>query len=216
MKAKSIRSYLLTGLVVWLPILVTFGVLRFIVDLLDQTLALLPNAYQPRLLLGFNIPGFGVVLSLVLLISTGIIATNFLGARIVHWGEALLARIPLVRSVYNAAKQVIQAIFSTSSQAFRKVVMVEYPRAGMWSIGFITSSENLQMSGEEEGLITVFIPTTPIPTSGYIIMVAESQTKNLNMSVDEALKWIISLGVMSQPFNMIAQLENINNKKVEE
>ena len=133
MKNVAIRRYLLAGLVVWLPILATFGILRFIVDLLDQTISLLPLAYQPKQLFGVRIPGFGVLLSLVLLFFTGIIATNFFGQRVVLWSESVLDKIPLVRSIYNASKQVIQAIFATNSNAFRKVLLVEYPRKGMWS-----------------------------------------------------------------------------------
>ena len=122
MKGKLIRSYLLAGLVVWLPIIVTFVVLRFIIDLLDQSVALLPHAYQPEQLVGYHLPGLGVLLSLLLLVITGFVATNFLGQKLVRWSESILDRIPLVRSIYNATKQMIQAIFSTNSLAFRKVL----------------------------------------------------------------------------------------------
>ncbi len=197
MKGASIRSYLLTGLVVWLPILVTMGVLRFIIDLLDQTMALIPHAYQPQQLIGFNLPGLGVLLSLILLLITGIVATNLLGQRLVTWSEAILDRIPLVRSIYNTSKQVIHAVFATNSQAFRQVVMVEYPRKGIWSIAFQTGSahpEISQQTGVE--MITVFIPTTPNPTSGFLMMVPKSEAIEMTMSTEAALKFIISLGVM--------------------
>ena len=197
MKGKLIRSYLLAGLVVWLPILVTFVVLRFMIDLLDQTLALLPNAYQPEQLIGVHLPGFGVLLSLVLLLLTGVIATNLLGQRLVHWSEAILDKIPLVRSIYNATKQVIQAIFATNSQAFRKVLLVEYPRKGMWSVAFQTGvapSEAAIHTGVE--MVSIFIPTTPNPTAGFLMLVPKSETVELSMSVEAALKLIISLGVM--------------------
>lgn len=197
MKGKLIRSYLLAGLVVWLPILVTFVVLRFIIDLLDKTLALLPNAYQPEQLIGMHLPGFGVLLSLVLLLITGLIATNLLGQRLVRWSEAILDKIPLVRSIYNATKQVIQAIFATNSQAFRKVLLVEYPRKGMWSIAFQTGvapSDATDHTGVE--MVSIFIPTTPNPTAGFLMLVPKSDTVELSMSVEAALKFIISLGVM--------------------
>ncbi|AHE67395.1 DUF502 domain-containing protein [Legionella oakridgensis] len=204
MKSKSIRSYLLAGLVVWLPILVTFVILRFLVDLLDQTMALLPKAYQPEQLFGIHLPGLGVLLSLLLLLVTGIIATNILGQRLVSWSESILERIPLVRSIYNATKQVIQAIFATNSQAFRKVLLVEYPRKDMWSLAFQTGVTNAELNRHSKSeLISIFIPTTPNPTSGYLMMVPKSDVIELAMTIDEALKFIISLGVM-QPLSPAA------------
>ncbi|QRN03867.1 DUF502 domain-containing protein [Legionella sp. MW5194] len=197
MKSKSIRSYLFAGLVVWLPILVTFVVLRFMVDLLDSTIALLPSAYQPERLLGVDIPGFGVIFSLVLLILTGLVATNILGQRLFGWGEALLARIPLVRSIYNASKQVIQAIFATNSQAFRKVLLIEYPRKDSWSLAFMTGNPGPQLfANTTEEMVSVFVPTTPNPTSGFLMMVPKKDVIEVGMTIDEALKYIISLGVM--------------------
>ena len=201
MKSKSIRSYLFAGLVVWLPILATFVILRFIIDLLDQTMSLLPRAYQPDQLLGFHIPGLGVVISLALLVVTGLVATNILGQRLVGWSEAVLDKIPLVRSIYNASKQVIQAIFATNSDAFRKVLLVQYPREGLWSLAFqtgVTHAEIKQHTGEE--MISIFVPTTPNPTSGFLMMVPKSEAIELSMTIDEALKFIISLGVM-QPIS---------------
>lgn len=197
MSSKAFRSYILAGLVVWLPILITFVVLRFIIDILDKTVALLPKAYQPEQLLGIPLPGLGIVLSLILLIVTGMIATNFLGARLVRVGEIVLTKIPLVRTVYMAAKQVIQAIFSANGQSFRKVLLIEYPRKGLWSLAFLTSSNNpelLAKTGQE--MLSVFIPTTPNPTSGFLMMVPKAEVIELSMTVDEALKLIISLGVM--------------------
>ncbi len=206
MNSKSLRGYLLAGLVVWLPIVVTFVVVRFIVDILDNTIALLPNAYQPEKLLGVKIPGFGVILSLVLLILTGMLAKNFLGERLVAWGEAVLARIPLVRSIYNAAKQVINAVFATNSQAFRKVLLVEYPRKGSWSIAFQTGTASNEISNHTgEEMVSLFIPTTPNPTSGFLILVPKQETIELTMTIEEALKFIISLGVM--------QSQNVLTKK---
>ncbi len=197
MKGKAIRSYLLAGLVVWLPILVTFVILHFIVDLLDKTMALLPHAYQPEQLFGIHLPGLGVLLSLMLLLITGIVATNFLGQRLVSWSEAVLDKIPLVRSIYNATKQMIQAIFATNSHAFRKVLLIEYPRKGLWSIAFQTGIADVQIS-EHTGteMLSVFIPTTPNPTSGFLILVPKMDAIELSMTIDEALKLVISLGVM--------------------
>ncbi len=204
MKNVSFRSYLLAGLVVWLPILATFVILHFIVDLLDQTISLLPKAYQPEQMFGVRIPGFGVLLSLLLLLVTGIIATNFFGQRLVTWSEAILDKIPLVRSIYNASKQIIQAIFATNSQAFRKVLLVEYPRKGLWSIAFQTGVATPDMNANiSQDLLSIFIPTTPNPTSGFLMMVPKSDVIELTMTIDEALKFIISLGMM-QPVNPAA------------
>ncbi|CAM2838470.1 transmembrane protein [Legionella steigerwaltii] len=197
MKTISLRSYLLAGLVVWLPILITIGVLRFIIDLLDNTLALIPKAYQPEQLIGHYIPGLGVILSLVILLVTGIIATNYFGQRLVAWGESILVRIPLVRSIYKTVKQVIHTVMSTNSEAFRKVVLIEYPRKGLWSIAFQTGTANTEINNiTKEKLISVFIPTTPNPTSGFLMMLPRNDVIELDMSIDEALKFIISLGVM--------------------
>ncbi len=208
MKSKSIKSYLLAGLVVWLPILATYVVLRFIIDILDLTIGLLPTAYQPEQLFGMHLPGFGVVLSLILLIITGIIATNFLGQRLVIWGEAILSRIPLVRSIYHATKQVISTIFAADSQAFRKVMLVEYPRKGLWSIAFQTGSATEEINlHTSKPMVSLFVPTTPNPTSGFIIMAAQEDVIELKMSVDEALKFVISLGVM-QPTQLGALAGN--------
>jgi uncharacterized membrane protein len=197
LKSKSLKSFIIAGIAVWLPILVTFVVLRFIVDLMDSIFSLLPRAYQPTQLIGYHIPGLGIIFSLTIIIITGIIATNYFGQRLVKSGESLLARIPLVRSIYNAVKQVVNAILHTNSQAFRKVIMIEYPRKGVWSIGFLTGNCNEEVSkvtGEQ--MIAVFIPTTPNPTSGFLVMVPKIHSIELDMTVDEALKFIISLGVM--------------------
>ncbi|MGQ3887461.1 DUF502 domain-containing protein [Legionella sp. CNM-1927-20] len=200
MKSKSFRSFLFAGLIIWLPILVTFVVLRFIIDILDSTIALLPHAYQPEQLIGMRIPGLGVVLSLLLLIVTGIVATNILGQRIMGWGEALLARIPLVRTIYNTSKQIIQAVFGTNSQAFRKVMLVQYPRKGVWSLAFQTGMANAEITSHTgDEMVNLFIPTTPNPTSGFLILVPKREVIELAMTIDEALTFIISLGVMPSP-----------------
>lgn len=212
MRTKSLRSYLLAGLIAWLPILITIGVLRFIIDLLDNTLALVPKAYQPEQLIGHYIPGFGVILSLILLILTGMIATNYFGQRLFEWGESLLSKIPLVRSIYKTVKQVIHAVVSTNSEAFRKVVLIEYPRKGLWSIAFQTGSANTKINSKiKDEMVSVFIPTTPNPTSGFLIILPKGDVVELDMSIDEALKFIISLGVMP-PIQKAAF--DVNNLKI--
>lgn len=204
MKLKPLRHYLVTGLIVWLPIIVTLLVFQFVIELLDKTISLLPFAYQPEQLFGIHIPGLGVVVTLIVLGLTGMIATNYFGQHLVRWGEAVLARIPLVRSIYYAAKQVIEAVFSTSNQAFRKVLLVEFPRKGMWSIAFLTNQANPiieKHTGME--MVNVFIPTTPNPTSGFLMAIPKTDAIELDISIDEALKLVISLGVM-QP-DMLAK-----------
>ncbi|TAL58497.1 MAG: DUF502 domain-containing protein [Legionella sp.] len=206
MKSNSLRSYLLAGLVVWLPILVTIGVLRFIIDLLDQTLSLVPQAYQPDQLLGHHIPGLGVVLSLILLLLTGIAATNFFGQRLVSWGESILSKIPLVRSIYNAVKQVLHAVLSTNSEAFRKVLLIEYPRKGLWSLAFQTGSVSPEINAKaNQEMVSLFVPTTPNPTSGFLMMLPKQEVIEIDMSIEEALKYIISLGVMQTPGPLIVE-----------
>ncbi len=205
----SLRSYLLAGLVVWLPILITMGVLRFIIDLLDNTVALIPKAYQPEQLIGHYVPGIGVILSLIILLVTGVIVTNYLGQRLVGWGESVLDRIPLVRSIYKTVKQVINAVLSTNSEAFRKVVLIEYPRKGLWTIAFQTGTANTAINNKtKDEMISVFIPTTPNPTSGFLIMLPRNDVIELDMSIDEALKFIISLGVMP-PLSEAALANNL-------
>lgn len=212
MKSKTFRRYLLAGLVVWLPIVVTFIVLRFIIEMLDKTMSLLPGSYHPDKLLGVHVPGLGVILSLVIILVTGVIATNYFGQRLVGFGEKILAKIPLVRSIYNAAKQIINALFASNSQAFRKVLLVEYPRKGMWSLAFLTGSTNGSMisghTGEE--MLSIFVPTTPNPTSGFLMMIPKREAIEIDMTVDEALKFIISLGVMPAPASTATQeLKNL-------
>ncbi len=208
MKLKPLRHYLVTGLIVWLPIVVTLLIFRFVIELLDSTMSLLPNAYQPEQLLGFHLPGLGVLFTFIVLGLTGMLAANFLGQRLVRWGETILSRIPLVRSIYYAAKQVIDALFSTNSQAFRKVLLVEFPRNGMWSIAFLTNQANPTIekhTGKE--MYSVFIPTTPNPTSGFLMAIPKTDAIELDMSIDEALKLVISLGVMQPNMPIAKQTE---------
>lgn len=181
----------------WLPIIATLVIMRFLIDLLDQTMALLPEAYHPEKLIGMNIPGFGVILSLVILIVTGVLATNLFGQKLMSFSERLLDKIPLVRTIYNATKQMIEAIVSTNSQAFRKVLLVEYPRKGLWSVAFQTGEANKEIDDNTgKQMLSIFIPTTPNPTSGFLMMVPKEDVVELDMTTDEALKFIISLGVM--------------------
>ncbi|WP_417549850.1 DUF502 domain-containing protein [Methylophaga sp.] len=191
------RKYLIAGLLVWMPLGVTFLVVRAIVGFLDKSLLLLPDSFQPDKLLGFHIPGLGVLLAITLVLVTGMIMANLLGRRLVAFWESLLARIPLVRTLYSAVKQIMEAVLATDAKSFRKVLLVEYPRKGVWSLAFMTSDDLGEVQDKTiANVISVFIPTTPNPTSGFVLMVPESDVIELDMAVEEGLKMIISMGVV--------------------
>lgn len=194
----NIRKYFISGLLIWLPIVVTLLVIKFLVDLLSKSLLLLPPHYQPDVLLGFHIPGIGVILTLLVIFLTGLFAANFIGSRLVALGDSLVARIPLVRSVYIGVKQVAHTIFTPNGQSFRKVLLVEFPHEGVWSLAFQTgeSSKEINDALHEEEMVSYFIPTTPNPTSGFLMMAPKSKVKEVDMTVDQALKFVISLGVV--------------------
>jgi uncharacterized membrane protein len=195
------RKYVIAGLLVWMPLGITFLVIRAIVGLLDRTLLLLPEVYQPDNWLGVHIPGLGVVLAAVLVLTTGMIVANFLGKRLIAAWEHFLARIPLVRSLYAGIKQIMEAVLSTDAKSFRKVLLIEYPRKGVWSLAFMTSDNLGEVQAKTtEDVISVFIPTTPNPTSGFVIMVPRTEVIELDMAVEDGLKMIISLGVAVPPW----------------
>jgi uncharacterized membrane protein len=190
-------KYLIAGLLVWMPLGITFLVIRAIVGFLDQSLLLLPEAYQPDTLLGFHLPGLGVVLAIVLVLATGMIMANLLGRRLVNAWESLLSRIPLVRTLYAGIKQIMEAVLATDAKSFRRVLLVEYPRRGVWSLAFMTTDQlgEVQKKTETE-VIGVFIPTTPNPTSGFVLMVPANEVIELDMTVEQGLKMIISMGTV--------------------
>jgi len=191
------RKYLIAGLLVWMPLGVTFLVVRAIVGFLDKSLLLLPDVFQPDRLLGFHIPGLGVLLAVILVLVTGMIMANLLGRRLVAFWESLLARIPLVRTLYSAVKQIMEAVLATDAKSFRKVLLIEYPRKGVWSMAFMTSDDLGEVQDKTEAnVISVFIPTTPNPTSGFVLMVPQSDVIELDMAVEDGLKMIISMGVV--------------------
>ncbi len=190
------KRYLIAGLLVWVPLGVTVMVINLLVGIMDKTLLWLPEAYRPETLLGFHVPGVGVVLSVIIVMVTGVVVANLFGRKLVEGWELLLARIPLVRTIYASVKQVLETVFS-SGQAFRKVLLIEYPRKGLWTLAFqsgTTRGEAQAKTGVE--VINVFIPTTPNPTSGFFIMVPRSDVIELDMNVDDGLKMIISAGVV--------------------
>jgi uncharacterized membrane protein len=195
------RKYLIAGLLVWMPLGITFLVVRAIVSFLDKILLLLPQQYQPDNLLGFHIPGLGVVLAIVLVLTTGMIVANLLGKRIVAAWESLLARIPIVRTLYAGVKQIMEAVLATDAKSFSKVILIEYPRKGLWGLAFITSDDLGEVQAKAGAdLVSVFVPTTPNPTSGFVIMVPKNDVIELDMSVEDGLKMIISMGVVVPPW----------------
>jgi uncharacterized membrane protein len=191
------RRYLMSGLLVWLPLLATVLVIRFILDLMDRTELLLPISLRPQALFGINIPGFGAVLAVVVLIATGMLVSNFIGRSVMNLWEELLNRIPFVRAVYGGVKSFSTTILSNKGNSFKKVLLIQYPSERIWSIGFQTA-EDIAIINQHfsEPHVCVFIPTTPNPTSGFIVLVPRSAIIELEMSVDAALKMIVTLGVV--------------------
>lgn len=198
-----VRRYLISGLLIWLPIGVTIFVIKFLVDALDSIFLLLPEAYRPDELIGMHIPGLGVLIIVLVIFFTGFIAANFIGRRLVNFWDGIIGKIPLVRSVYSGVKQVAQTLFSPGGQSFRKVYLVEYPRAGAWTVAFQTgeASPEVAVVPGQNDMINLYVPTTPNPTSGFLLMVPRDKVIELNMSVDQALKFVISLGVMQPAAN---------------
>jgi uncharacterized membrane protein len=192
------RRYIIAGLLVWVPLGITIWVLAFLINTLDQTLLLVPESLRPEALFGYRIPGLGVLLSAAILLLTGVIAANFFGARLIMLWEALLGRIPFVKSIYSSVKQVSDTLLSDSGNAFRKALLVEFPYPGCWTIAFLTGTPSASVAANMNGEhVSVYVPTTPNPTSGYFVMLPRSRVHELDMTVDEALKYIISMGVVA-------------------
>lgn len=194
-----LKRYLIAGLLVWLPLGVTIAVIKFLVDLFDRSLLLLPMQYRPEVLLGMDIPGLGILLSFLLILITGVLAANLLGSKLVKFWEAFLSRIPLVRSLYKAVKQIAEALLGSGEQTFQNVYLIEYPRKGLWTLAFQTG-KNISEPQRKTGMpqvINLFVPTTPNPTSGFFIMADASEIIKLDIEIDDALKMVISGGVVA-------------------
>lgn len=195
------RKYFVTGLLLWVPVAVTVWLISLIVSTLDLTLSLLPMAWRPRSLVGHDIPGLGVLLTVVVIFVTGLLTANFVGSKLVGLAERILARIPIVRGIYSSVKQVSDTILSPSGNAFRKALLIQYPRPGSWAVAFQTGtppadlSDRAQPDGAE--MVSVFLPTTPNPTSGFFMMMRRDECIELDMSVDAALKYVVSMGVVA-------------------
>ena len=204
------KKYFITGLLIWVPLAITAWVLASIVRTMDQSLLLLPSAIRPETLLGFYIPGIGVILTLLVVILTGLVTANIIGQRLVRFWEGVLSRIPVVKSVYYSVKQVSDTLFSSNGEAFRKALLVQYPRPGCWTIAFLTGQPGGDVASHLHGdYVSVYMPTTPNPTSGFFLMLPRADVIELDMSVDEALKYIISMGVVAPPLrNPLGRAQN--------
>jgi len=195
-KKHLFRRYFITGLLIWVPLVITLWVLNLLVSTMDQSLLLLPPEWRTEAWLGVHIPGLGVVLTLLIVFATGVLAANIIGQRLVTFWEGVLARIPVVNSIYTGVKQVSDTLFAPGGQAFRKALLVQWPSPGMWTIAFLTGTPGGDVANHLKGdYVSIYVPTTPNPTGGYFVMVPREAAIELDMTVDEALKYIISMGV---------------------
>jgi uncharacterized membrane protein len=192
-----VKKYFITGLIIWIPLVITLWVLKFIFDVLDQSLLLLPLEFHTERWLGVHIPGLGAILTVAIVFATGILATNFFGARLVELWNYVLNRIPVVNSIYSSVKQISDTLFSSSGVAFRKALLVQWPHPGAWTIAFMTGAPGGEvLKHVPPDCVSVYVPTTPNPTSGYFVIVQRKDVIELDMTVDQALKYIISMGVV--------------------
>jgi uncharacterized membrane protein len=210
-----LKKYFITGLLIWVPLVITVWVLSLIVGTMDQSLRLLPRSIHPESFLGFDIPGVGTLLTLLIVFLTGLVTANFVGQRLVLFWESVLSRIPVVKSIYYSVKQVSDTLFSGSGDAFRKVLLVRYPHPEAWSVAFQTGTPTREVGQHANSeLVSVFIPTAPSPVNGFFFFVRKSDTVELDMSVDDALKYIVSMGVVAPPLrngnnaNLIGRAQN--------
>lgn len=203
------KKYFITGLLVLVPLFITVWVLRTLIGAMDQSLLLLPVAWRPEAQLGLAIPGIGAILTLLIIFITGLVATNIFGRQLILIWEGTLARVPVVKSIYSSVKQVSDTLFSDSGNAFRKALLVQFPHPGSWTIAFQTGTPGGDVANHLQGdYVSVYVPTTPNPTGGYFVMMDKKDTIELDMSVDEALKYIISMGVVAPTHKPAASVKN--------
>ena len=208
------KRYFITGLLIWVPIGLTAWVLKFLISTMDQSLLLLPDKFQPEVLLGMKVYGIGTILTLLVVFITGIMTANIIGQKLLVFWEGVLWRIPVVKSIYWSIKQVSDTIFSDKGEAFRNALLVQYPREGAWTIAFMTGQPGGDVANHLKGdYISVYVPTTPNPTSGFFLMMPKDDVIELDMSVDEALKYIISMGVVSPNGNNKTLINEIDSEK---
>jgi uncharacterized membrane protein len=192
-----VKKYFITGLLVWTPLVITVWVISALISWLDQ---LLPVGLRPEDYVGRRIPGLGILIVLVLLFGTGVLVSNILGQRLLRIWEGILTRIPVVNSIYGGVKQVSDTLLSPTGQAFRKALLVQWPHPGTWTIAFLTGTPGGDVLNHLDGEhVSVYVPTTPNPTGGYFVMIPRAHVVELQMTVDEALKYVISMGVVAPP-----------------
>jgi uncharacterized membrane protein len=209
---KKLKQIFLTGLAVTIPIGLTLYILFFLIDIMDGLLKVIPTKYHPDTLLGIHIPGLGIIVTLVLIFVSGLITTSYVGYKIVRSGEDLVSRIPFVRSIYKAIKQISDNMFMDQRSSFKKVVLLEFPRKGIYTIGFVTGMPGWEVQKKTgQNSISVFVPTTPNPTSGYLLIVPEEELIQIDMSVEEALTFIISVGIIT-PVDRIKKREKLHHE----
>jgi len=203
-----------TGLLVLVPVVITFWVLSSLIQTMDQSLLLLPEQWRPQQLFGFSMVGLGAILTVVTIFVTGVIATNIFGQQLILLWEAMLSRVPVVKSIYASVKQVSDTIFSDSGNAFRKALLIEFPRKGSWTIAFLTGEPGGDVSNHLQGdYVSVFVPTTPNPTGGYFLMIEKKEVMELDMSVDQALKYIISMGTVVPEIKSVVKAKAVAKAK---
>ena len=217
--ASRIKKYLITGVLIWLPIIAGIWTINYIVTTSDNLIRLMPREWQPEKIIGHHIPGLGIVLALIILLLTGILAKNFIGKKVVQLWDSFFGHIPVVKTVYTGVKKVSESLLSDSSKSFKTPLLVQFPHQGVWTIAFVSGSlpDEIRHSlkDDEDEFLPVYVPTTPNPTGGYYIMVRRADTRPLNLSVDEALKYIISLG-MVMPELLPERLEHFDDDDDEE
>jgi uncharacterized membrane protein len=207
------KRYFVTGLLIWIPLGITLWVISTLVGAMDSLFLLLPGGYRPAALLGFHLPGLGLVIIGLVLLLTGFLAANIIGQRLVRWWEGMMQRIPVVKSIYGSVKQVSDTLLSPSGQAFRQAVLVRFPHRDSWTVAFLTGAPTPGIACQlPEEHIAVFVPTTPNPTSGYLVIVPKADTLELDISVDEALKYVISMGVVAPAFKPVVAKPVIRSK----
>ena len=207
---STLRRYFVAGLIVWIPLGITLWVLKLLVDVMDQSLLLVPENYRSDRLFGFHLPGIGIILTVAIVLATGALAANFFGRKLLKLGDSTLSHIPIVRSIYGGVKQISDTLFSPEGKAFRRAVLVRYPHAGAWTVALVTGTPQHEVAGIlGTDQISVFVPTTPNITSGFFLIVPRSDTIELDMTVDAALKYIISMGVAEPAMREISEAPRI-------
>jgi uncharacterized membrane protein len=211
-KKTSIKSYIIAGLLIWVPLVITLWVLNLLVSTMDQSLQLLPQALLTENWLGIHVPGQGVILTVLIVFFTGVLVANMLGQRLVQFWEGILARIPIVNTIYHSVKQVSDTLFSGTGHAFRKVLLVRYPHPQSWSLAFQTNVPVEVAARLPEEYVAVFIPTTPSPVNGFYFYVRRADVIEIDMSVDAAFKYIVSMGVAAPKASSIVTPTSADNK----